>query len=221
MRHNGVTPWDEDIDLLMLKFDCNRLITSFKHYVFLSIPQKPTLSGLLNFGEVCDEHFSAPDRLGNDFDLFVDIFPLDGIPSNPFQKSSSLNWFGSLSIFGAISCFRREVKLSDCNTVPLGFRAIIGRFLHILIPFHVIRKDLNSIYTADEYCTAKKVSFISINSKTLSNVFFSEAVHGHFEGNIFLLPTGYDSCLEIRHNDYMRISRKDDRYSYEIVVSLK
>lgn len=90
MRHHGFIPWDDDFDMYMPRPDYNRLIEIAqkelpRHLKWRSIETEPAYH--LLFGKVAEtradvlESIETASNLILEDGVFVDIFPLDGLPS--------------------------------------------------------------------------------------------------------------------------------------------
>jgi len=93
MRHKGYIPWDDDFDVLMPRPDYERFMKLAveelpKHLKWHSIETDPAYT--LPFGKVKDERpevvadLKAKCRLNLGQGVFVDFFPMDGLPANRF-----------------------------------------------------------------------------------------------------------------------------------------
>ena len=92
MRHGGFIPWDDDIDMVMLREDYDKLCavapSEFSEPYFLQTIYTDVHYGnrhaqLRNSTTACwSAKSERPDRMFNQ-GIFIDIFVMDGMPCNP------------------------------------------------------------------------------------------------------------------------------------------
>ena len=79
VRHKGFIPWDDDIDILMMREDYDRFLSGYKDSIFEVIDHKREKKYILPYAKVVDKNtvlFNSwmPDlKLG----VSVDVFPVD------------------------------------------------------------------------------------------------------------------------------------------------
>jgi len=158
MRHKGYIPWDDDIDIMMPRPDYERFMdsyTSYKPYL-KAVDFRYDPNYVSSFAKVYDERTFA--KSGNVIDnrsVFVDIFPVDGMPGKPeiydhIAKAMKLN-----------SDLRKSGKYFLFAHSPLQKIVLFCKFLikRISVPdtatLHKRLADLLSKYdyeTADYVC---------------------------------------------------------------------
>ncbi len=100
VRHQGYIPWDDDMDLGMLRGDYEK----FRHYAEKELPEgwfvlgtQPTVIRVMNSDNVrVDQEFL--DRFhGCPFMMGVDIFCWDSIPQNKREEEAAVNLFWGIA----------------------------------------------------------------------------------------------------------------------------
>jgi lipopolysaccharide cholinephosphotransferase len=86
VRHEGYIPWDDDIDVMMMRSDFERFCSTFEdsHLKLASLSTDPDypfpFAKLYDPGTRVVEHYDPMPRYG----VHIDIFPVDGLPRSRF-----------------------------------------------------------------------------------------------------------------------------------------
>ena len=218
VRHNGFIPWDDDIDICMLREDYNRFIREYSKadtgiYKLIFGP-----NNLLPFAKVYDKrtvliHRNAKTRR---MGVFIDIFPLDVASKNIncFKRDKKEIKFYKFVVNSKIEKFRPDKSLSRnlwlmvCKIVfsIISLRFIINQWLKSLSK----RNNENSFFVADNVAGLFK-------NPVARNV-FEEIIDYDFEGKKFWGVKDADLVLKNIYGDYMQlppISERCPKHEYK------
>lgn len=212
VRHHGFIPWDDDIDMEMLREDYDKLVAiapqEFQAPYFFQCAhteREPYPRGHAQLrlnGTTAIINEGAYDQFHQG--IFVDIFVLDGIP----EKEEDYEQF-------AKEIANAENKL---NAWKLHFKITTRPFFYIRYfialfhrTFHSFRKAYaNYENVLKRYPRATKVCEIALIStaarmRTGRNInVYKELIYLPFEDMLMPVPAGYDTILTLLYGDYMR-----------------
>ena len=207
IRHKGYIPWDDDIDMVMLRPDYDKLIsiatTEFSSpFVFqcgysdslyprghAQLRMDGTTAILLN-----DILSRASYHLG----IFIDIFPYDAVPDNEAEMNRQIEERASL-----LNVLQKTAKGFDLLH-PLYF----FRFFRKKLLFKQLFSDYESIFRRFKIEDCKNVSCFSfiVDPKHFlrDKHWYDETVFLPFEGVLMPVPKEFDKILTLQYGNYMR-----------------
>ena len=166
VRHKGYIPWDEDIDLGMPRPDYERFIHSFNGaYPDLKVFAPELDPGYYApYANVClegtlleEENFS---HRGRKIGVKVDIFPIDGAPSDDAayaklrEKLEKWNRFLFYKIVRLKPRFRKDKVL--------WAKTIVWKLMLLPLPLRAIQHRIHTLATSHDFETSEmsdKLSF--------------------------------------------------------------
>ncbi len=221
MRHKGFIPWDDDIDIGMLRKDYERFQECFlkeKQEKYYLHSHKTDNNYWLPFMKVRKNNTTISEKFIEKLDahkgIFVDIFPFDIVPDKGFTKSLKLRAFFIKLIVEAIFCKRGIYKPKDSRRPLLTFiMTLLPVKVLIKIQYKLMNKYNDSEYKhcicyVGSYNTSKE--YIKIND-------IYPLKEGTFEKYKFNIPGNYDVYLTNLYGDYMKLPPKNKRKNHNPV----
>ena len=230
VRHKGFIPWDEDMDLMMMRKDYDRFIELFDR----TLSQKYTL----NLKSDLPGLFAKVDKKGTKMtDVFsnpkypakgigIDIFPIDSVPDNGIVRYAK----GVLSMTLYFVIISRKMYLLR-NPVSKRYysqtfgmrmfyciRIVIG-FLAGLVPYKTLCRGFDKLVACTE--ETKRVTIASGRKHYFGEMqpadVFLPVKQGEFEGISVYLPHDYDKYLKHLYGNYMEIPPENKREHHAVV----
>lgn len=214
VRHKGYIPWDDDIDIGMLRKDFDKFMNTFNlennRYKFYCYENNKDF--LYPYGKVLDTNtiLYEPDKKGNKISVNIDVFVFDNAPDDE-KKIKKM--------------FRKRDILRNLNTIkithnPKGnlFRRTMIHCLRIFLS--VFPKDFfikNMIKNSKKYSnlqTDKVGNFCGYMPVVAEKALVCSSITGEFEGKKYKIPSGYDKWLKCFFGDYMKLPPEEERVSH-------
>ena len=226
VRHQGMIPWDDDIDVFMPRPDYDRFLVLAAHsmpegYELLS--PYATKDYPMYFAKMCNARTTLleNERIPCVFGLYIDIFPLDGACDdvetcyrekrrfkrlmNKLEAVSTHNSFGE---YVGLLTKRREWGRFAVKTVAFCCRSWLRRWL---------LKQMDSIAYGHDYVLSSRVVTYSgayQRQEIYPKAWLETPQMFAFEGLMVNLPHDYDAYLRHFFGDYMTLPPVEQRASH-------
>lgn len=210
VRHRGLIPWDDDIDLYMPRKDYDRL---------LSLNNELNKDGYEVVSHVNDGYYLPFAKISNKkttiwemkelpfvYGVFVDIFPLDYFDCTDEEIVKIQD--KSISLFSKYVNALREYSIKDFITSVFSSRKTMSTKMLasiIVAPFKTKRYQAFIKYTSNlkkgegEKC----VCITQWRGKIFERIWFEDTIEVPFENTSILIPRDYDTYLKLLYGDYM------------------
>lgn len=226
IRHNGYIPWDDDIDVCMLRNDYEKVINYAKdqdknqRYLFKFIENENDY--FVPFGKFIDTYTIAEEhkvernvKIG----MYIDIFPFDIMAAKTYEEAvseyKSLHFWHFLSMQKTFSNYKTKIN-SFIDLLKHLFH-LFSKIIPNKIPYYILKHKLLNKINGGKYLIHGTIGdrhprFYDKN--ILSNIIFHK-----FEKLNLPITLEYDKMLIQDYGDYMTLPSINDRVlHYESVV---
>lgn len=216
IRHKGYIPWDDDIDIGMLREDYDRFMNLFNQsntrYQFLCYENNHDF--YVPFGKVLDTKtvLYEPDKNGSKSAVNIDVFVYDNAPDDDKLVDKMYNRRDKLSYMALFS--RGNQILPKDNFVKKLEKTALHTLLLGVSSEKCIKKLIENSkkYSSDE--TKRVGNFTSASRIAVDKKVFRSFVDVEFEGKYYKAPVGYDEWLTDFYGDYMQLPPVEKRVTH-------
>ena len=218
VRHKGFIPWDDDMDICMLREDYEKLqdyliANPDERYEVMSY--KNNLNYVYPFMKVQDNHtylLEEDVRIDSNMGIYVDIFPVDGYEDDADFK----NKMTKLIKKRQLSCYTFK---GITNTKSL-LNSLIRYVSVVIFYFTNTNKYVEQI---DELAKSRAVAdyeqvdyliYKDMNKPVWKREWLEQVIVGTFEGEEFMIPKHYHEILTSDYGDYMQLPPLEQRVSH-------
>lgn len=205
VRHNGIIPWDDDIDVLMLRADYNKLLEiaskEFNEPYFFQNPYNDQIYRSHSQLRNSNTTGILPDEINYKYNqgIFIDIFPLDEYPKGKIR--CKIHEFRCTFLSKVLGSY-----IKNLNGNKNWKTKIISPFVKI-IGYKKLYKhyeDVCSKYNGKGSKELSEISFLHKVGETgcLTEQETLDTIDMPFENMTVKVPRNYDKYLKTLYGDY-------------------
>ena len=218
VRHQGYIPWDDDIDIMMLREDYDKFISGFCAPNMEALSHQKSRSYFLPFAKVVrtDTVMEEEVSVKSDMGVYIDVFPIDTLPSRKVNRFFLLAFKRILNSIYQFKVVRLSSHRSRVKNIILG----AGKLLFKPITMHCLltaMERLSCSHAGKNSCYCGPIADVD---KTSSKVFvkslFTSYTTLQFEDKCFKTISSYDTWLSQMYGNYMELPPVDKRVSHHL-----
>ena len=227
VRHGGFIPWDDDLDIVMLRPDYEKFLKLTGYN-----PIKPNLEtrlydfctnkNIYPFAKVIDNKtvvYEKGKSKKNISGIWIDIFPLDGFPENVNKAKKLFNKYLTLRNFQDLATTKPFYANQNL------FKKIIKTlFVAPIVRLYDVKKicrKMDLLAQSYSYEDSNLVSDVTWGDNIESYIKKSElepAITVEFEKHLFKAPCGWNEYLTRLYGDYMQLPPENERITHGFVA---
>lgn len=221
VRHKGYIPWDDDIDIMLVREEYEKLINVLStSYNDNSIPYKVLTHSeekryLFPFAKVIDTRTILRENVcgGLDLGIDIDIFPIDSIPCVENKSDRIIKRMRCLYNMLMI----KRLKVSSHRSVRKNITIALSRILLSPISYHWIinKMERKAISFSNEKPSRRACLVWGYGQKEVVPYSVHEShIELPFEDRKFMVIADYHTYLSNVYGNYMQLPPEEKRISH-------
>lgn len=218
VRHQGFIPWDDDMDICMLRDDYEKLqdyLIAHPDERYEVMSYKNNINYVYPFMKVQDNRtylLEEDVRIDSNMGIYVDIFPVDGYEDDQAFKDKMTKIIKKRQL----SCYTFKGITNTKSVVNSMIRYISV----IIFYFTNTNKYVSQI---DELAKSRKVEnykqvdyliYKDMNKPVWKREWLEDVETGNFEGKEFMIPKHYHEILTSDYGNYMQLPPVEQQVSH-------
>lgn len=223
-RDGGMIPWDDDVDVFMLREDYEKLIPLWNQYAntdkYTCIRSDDSINIHHAVTEIKDNNTTFINRHSVDLDihqgLMIDVIPLDNVSAS---KIGQLQQAINAMLF---SCYNfQRLPEHKSKAIYYATMAALSLIKSPKLRYRIWKHAENRVINLGERSNGNVASFtegMTIMKQWFPRKWFEEPAFLTFEGVKMPVPYNYDQWLRVSYGDYMTPPPEKDRVLRHDVV---
>lgn len=218
IRHKGFIPWDDDIDIMMLREDYNRFISSFSNknykvrYSHIDRQYICPYAKVEDIRTIMEEPTNYPVEIG----VNIDIFPIDNFPNNHEECTKLQRVKHLLNIIHDL----KGIKIARNRSLGKNIILYLAQLLFKPISQRYITKKIENISQKNNHKnTSWKGCIVPTNNSLkwkLPSELFDNYCDILFEGHYFQSIADTDKYLTANYGDYMKLPPIEKQVTHHV-----
>lgn len=221
VRHKGYIPWDDDIDVFMLREDYVKLEQLLpeildNRYKLESIYRNDKWH--LSFAKLCDIRTTSVVERKNviPYGAFVDIFPVDAVPDNNKEFRKYMRRLGMMRLL-----LNNTRKVTPNMGVMKKVAVIVHHAIISLFPnkrLVLFREKYNQKYNVKGFSSVYANSYGPLQPNPFPKSFFDDIIYYDFENRKVPGFKEAHRFLTLQYGDYMTLPPENKRVAHSETI---
>ncbi|SCH25998.1 LPS biosynthesis protein [uncultured Dorea sp.] len=227
IRHRGFIPWDDDIDVGMLRKDYEKFLKVAqkecgKEFFIQTVDTDPKYHLFFGKMRMCNTQFveNSLQQADSVTGFYIDIFPFDAVPDEKKKMTRQLKKAERLSILLSVNKVK-EPQIGNYSKAKTSVMRGIWYILHYGMKiFHITGEKIwrsceKTFSKYDQEETQQITCFFPDAEKWLIKISELDQLEEIlFEDIKIKVPVGYDAILTRNYGDYMKLPPKEKRINH-------
>lgn len=224
IRHKGFIPWDDDVDIMMLRKDYDKLL-ALRTQIIRENSDRQIVSVRDNtfardYARYIRTDYSKIENFVEEDDcpyMGMDILPIVFVPSNNFLYWLHVKFYYIFRMLMSVATSQGDTGSTKLKKI---IRNILRPFTKVLGKYRIAHlcEKIGSLYNNKcKKSIAAMCGMAGLKERWLYSE-CKEQIELQFEDTIFFAPLNYDIHLKNIYGDYMKLPPKDKRVTHGIKI---